>query len=152
MEISNKAKDILRYLHIQDWQSEAHHQHQNPCERRYRDIKRTANRLMDRTNSPPNLWLLCLQYVCVLLNHTSSPALNDQVPMTILTGTTPDISMLLQFHWCQKVLFRKTEKSFPSASPERVGYFVGFNEHVGHALTYAILDPETSTILCRSEV
>ena len=28
VEISNKAKDILRHLHIQDWQSEAHHQHQ----------------------------------------------------------------------------------------------------------------------------
>lgn len=32
VEISNKAKDILRYLHIADWQSEAHHQHQNPCQ------------------------------------------------------------------------------------------------------------------------
>ena len=27
VEISNKAIDILRYLHIQDWQSEVHHQH-----------------------------------------------------------------------------------------------------------------------------
>ena len=25
VEISNKAKDILQHLHIQDWQSEAHH-------------------------------------------------------------------------------------------------------------------------------
>ena len=72
--------------------------------------------------------------------------------MTVLTGTTPDISMLLQFHWFQQVLFRETEKSFPSTSPERVGYFVGFNEHVGHALTYAIFDPATEKILYRSEV
>ena len=63
VEISNKAKDILWHLHIQDWQSEAHHQHQNPCERCYNDIKRTANRLLDCTGSPPNLWLLTLQYV-----------------------------------------------------------------------------------------
>ena len=77
VEISNKAKDILRHLHIQDWQSEAHHQHQNHCERSYNDIKHTANRLLDRTGSPPNLWLLALQYVCHLLNHTACPSLNN---------------------------------------------------------------------------
>jgi hypothetical protein len=32
VEISNKVKDILRNLHILDWQSEPHQQHQNPCE------------------------------------------------------------------------------------------------------------------------
>lgn len=32
-EISEKAKDILIHLHFADWQSEAHHQHQNPFER-----------------------------------------------------------------------------------------------------------------------
>ena len=116
------------------------------------DIKCTANCLMDQTNSPPNLWLLCLQFVCVLLNHTSSPALTHQVPMTILTGTTPDISMILQFHWCQKVLFPETEKSSPFPSPEQVDHFVGFNKHASHALTWAVLDPEASTILCCSEV
>ena len=39
VEISNKAKDILCHLHIQDCKSEAHHQHQNPCERHYNGMK-----------------------------------------------------------------------------------------------------------------
>ena len=52
VEISNKVKDILRYLFIEDWQSEAYHQHQNPSERAYQDIKRISNRLLDRTDSP----------------------------------------------------------------------------------------------------
>ena len=74
VEISNKDHDILRYLFIENWQSEPYHQHQNPAERRYQDIKRTANRLMDRTGSPPSLWLLALKYIAFSLNHTSCPS------------------------------------------------------------------------------
>ena len=43
-EISQKVKDILRYLCIQDRQSEAHYQHQNPAERRYQNAKFNCNR------------------------------------------------------------------------------------------------------------
>ena len=39
VEISNKVQDILRYLFIEDWQSEAYHQHQNLAERRHQDVK-----------------------------------------------------------------------------------------------------------------
>ena len=39
VEVSNKVKDILRYLFIEDWQSEPYHQHQKPAERRYQDLK-----------------------------------------------------------------------------------------------------------------
>ena len=60
VEISNKVKDILRYLFIDDWQSEPHYQHQNPAERRYQDLKRITNRILDRTGAPPELWLLAL--------------------------------------------------------------------------------------------
>ena len=31
-EISDKMKDILQHLHIEDWQSDPCHQHQNLCE------------------------------------------------------------------------------------------------------------------------
>ena len=32
VKISNEVHDILQYLFIEDWQSEPHHQHQNPEE------------------------------------------------------------------------------------------------------------------------
>ena len=35
VEVSNHAKEILRYYCIDDWQSEPHYQHQNPAEGRY---------------------------------------------------------------------------------------------------------------------
>ena len=151
-EISNKVKDILRYLFIEDWQSEAYHQHQNPCERCYQDMKRIANRLLDRTDSPPSLWLLALKYTAYLLNHTSSQQLDGKVPLQVLTGVTQDLSALLRFHWYERVYYRVDESSFPSETAEACGHFVGFSENVGHALTFAILTEDTNKIIYRSEV
>jgi hypothetical protein len=37
-------------------------------------------------------WLLCLQYVCFLLNHMYNSTLNG-VPFTLLLGVTVDISV-----------------------------------------------------------
>ncbi|CAJ1950921.1 unnamed protein product [Cylindrotheca closterium] len=56
-QTSKAVQDYLRWLFIDDWQSELHRQKQNPAERRYQDIKRLANRVIDRTGAPPSLWL-----------------------------------------------------------------------------------------------
>jgi hypothetical protein len=97
VEVSNAVKDILRHLMIRDWQSEPHQQHQNPAERRYQDIKRMANTLMDRSGSPALTWLLALMYACFVFNFTASASLNWITPMSVLTGSTPDISPLMRF-------------------------------------------------------
>jgi hypothetical protein len=72
VEISGRVKDILRSLIIGDWQSEPHQQHQNPAERKYQDVKRIANTIMDSTGLPPQTWLFALMYVCFVLNFTAS--------------------------------------------------------------------------------
>ena len=41
-ETSERVKDILRAYIIGDWQSEAHHQHQNPVERKIQTLKLTS--------------------------------------------------------------------------------------------------------------
>ena len=151
-EIGNKMKDILHHLHIEDWQSEVHHQHQNPCERCHQDMKCIFNCLLDCTNSPPSLWLLALKCTAFLLNHTSSSQLDGKVPLQILTGITQDISALLRFHWHEKGCCCVDESSFASEMAEACGHFVGFLENVGHALTFAILTKDTNKIICRSEV
>jgi hypothetical protein len=97
VEISHKVRDILRALCIYDWQSEPFQPHQNPCERRYQTLKTIANTILDRTGSPASLWLLCLMYVCFLLNNISSAALHGATPLQVLTGSTNDISPLLFF-------------------------------------------------------
>ena len=90
--------------------------------------------------------------MCHLLNHTACPSLNNNIPLTVLTGNTVDISMLLRFHWYERVYFRTEDAPFPSTSKETVGHFVGFNDHVGHQLTFAILCDETKRIFYCSEV
>ena len=152
VEISDRVQDILRSLIIGDWQSEPHQQHQNPAERKYQDVKRMANTIMDRTGSPPYTWLLALMYVCFVLNFTASAALNWRTPTEVLTGSTPDISPLLRFGWWEPVYYKLDDSSFPSDSRERRGHFVGISEHVGHAMTYMILTDDTHKILHRSNV
>ena len=74
-EISNKVMDILRAYHISNWHSEPYHQNQNPAEWRYRTINSWTNTVMNRSGAPANCWLLCLIYVCYLLNHIACNAL-----------------------------------------------------------------------------
>jgi hypothetical protein len=102
--ISHKVEDILRTFCIASWQSEPHQHHQNPANRRYQTIKNSTNRVLDHTGAPAHVWLLCLQHVCYLLNHTYNNTINN-VPLTRLTGTTIDISPLLCFHFWEPVYY-----------------------------------------------
>ena len=70
----------------------------------------------------------------------------------MLTGNTVDISMLLRFHWYERVYFCTEDAPFPSTSKECAGYFVGFNDQFGYQLTFVILCDETKSIIYRSEV
>jgi hypothetical protein len=100
--ISNKVQDILQTLRIKIWKSDPYQQHQNAAEQRYQKIKRATNRLLDQNGAPSNTWLICLKYVCHLMNHTYNDNING-VPLNHLTGTTIDISVLLRFHFWQKM-------------------------------------------------
>jgi hypothetical protein len=151
VEISNKVLDILRTLYISAWQSEPHQQQQNLAERRIQTIKTTSNRIMDRTGAPAYTWLLCLLYVCYLLNHTFNETIKG-VPLNHLTGTTVDISPLLRFHFWQKVYFKREENTFPSESKEGVGHIVGISEHVGPIMTWKILTVDTRKVLYRPQL
>jgi hypothetical protein len=50
----------------------------------------------------------------------------------------PDISHILIFYWFEPVLYLDPVSNFPETT-ERPGYFVGFADNVGDALTYDIL-------------
>ena len=151
VEISKKVQGFLRSLMISVWQSEPYRQNQNAAERRYQTVKTTANTVLDRSGAPPSTWLLCLMYVCFLLNHTFNTSTN-QVPLTALTGSTPDISPLLRFHFWQRVLYKRDDTSFPSESREGIGRIVGISEHVGHTMTWKVLTEHTNKIIYRSEL
>ena len=149
-EISNKVMDILSAYHISNCHSDPYLQNQNPAEWRYRTIKSLANTVMNRSGAPVNCWLLCLIYVCYLLNHIASSALDWKIPLLALTGITPDISIILLFTFYQPLFYATYDQHFPSESEERAGYWVGFGEHCGDAMTHKILDHDTQKIIYRS--
>ena len=150
-ETSLRVQDILRALFINFWQSEPHRQHQNPAERRIQALKDITNRILDRSGAPPDCWLLALIYASYLMNHTYHDGING-IPITRLTGVTPDISPLLRFHFFQEVYYKMDDNSFPSESREEKGHVVGISTHVGHLMTYKILTQDTRQVIHRSDV
>ena len=113
-EISNTVMDILRTYQISILHSEPYHQSQNPAEWRYRTIKSWTNLIMNRSGTPDFCWLLCLIYVCYLLNHIACAALGGLIPPFVLYGITPDISILLLFTFYQQVYYAAYDQHFPS--------------------------------------
>ena len=155
-EISKRVTDLLRSLFIQDYQSEPYHQHQNKAENRFGLAKRYTNTVMNTSGCPACCWLLCLQYICVVLNHLASPTLHGICPVQALEGTTPDISFLLHFSFYEPVYYRidssEPDLNFPSSSNEKKGYWVGFADNQGDSLTWRILTEDTQKIIIRSGV
>ena len=107
---------------------------------------------MNRSGAPSNCWLLCLIYVCYLLNHIVCTALDGKIPLFALIGITPDISIILLFTFYQPVFYATYDQNFPSESEEMAGYWVGFGEDCGDAMTHKILDHENQKIIYRSAV
>jgi hypothetical protein len=83
-------------------------------------VKRIANIIVDRTASPPYLWLLCYEYVAFIFNNTYIPA-KRAVPLQLLTGSTNDISPILFFKWHEPVYYKHDDSDFPYESKEKRG-------------------------------
>ena len=153
IEISKKDVDILRAYHISNWHSEPYHQNQNPAEWRYRTIKSWTNTAMNRPGTPANCWLLCMNYVCYILNHIACGALNGSIPLLVLYGITPDISIMLLYRSTfYQPVFYATHDQHLSESEEQAAHWVGFGEHCGDAMTHILLDKHTQKIVYRSAV
>ena len=101
---------------------------------------------MNRTSAPAYCWLLTLHYVCYILNHISTASLGGQVPLKVLYGVTPDISIMLLYTFYQPVFYATHDQNFPSESEECAAFGVGFAEHCGDSLTHIILDADIHKI------
>ena len=111
---------------------------------------------MNTSGCPACFWLLCLQYICVVLNHLASPTLKGICPVQALEGTTPDISFMLHFLINETVYYRidssEPDLNFPSSSNEKKGYWVGFADNQGDRLTGRILTEDTQKIIICSGI
>ena len=115
---------------------EPNHQHQNYTEWHIQEVKKISIVVMDRVGAPNCLWLLCLKYVCTLLNHLSTPSLDHRTPIEKAFGVTLDISGVLQFYFYQPIFYLDANKPAFPKSKELLGHWVGLTENIGDALTY----------------
>jgi hypothetical protein len=145
-ETSERVKKILRALFISSWYSEPFRENQNFAENCYATIKATTNRVMNFSSDPATTWLLAWCYVCLLLNHLASATLGWKSPEQVLTGQRPDISKFLHFSFYEPVYYHAYSDTFPSASTEEQGWWVGVATHVGDALTYKVLTKHNKVI------
>ena len=149
VEVSRRVKDILRNLIIDDWQSEPNYQHQNFAEHRWKHLKRNVQWIMNWRNVEPGAWLLCLEWVADVMNHTAEKSLRWKPPLEILTGQTIDISICLCFlFWdvvyCSRYPEHDYHEQVGSEKSDKIrGRFVGFAWDVGHALTFKVLTDDT---------
>ena len=151
VQIGKTVQSILRMYCIDDMQSEPHHQHQNPAERRIQDVKKVSNQIMDRTGTPASFWLLSLLHTTYILNRLSTESLDWLTPYEKAFGQKPDISAILAFRWWEPVYYAIPGATYPNTK-ECLARIVGIADHQGDAMTWLLLDDITKKVVCRSAV
>ena len=148
--ISNKMKAILSMYQSSSWPSEPYHQNQNSSEWRYRTIKASTNTILDRTGAPANYCLLCLSYVCDLLNPMSCESLNGQIPLTKLFGVTPNISIIMMHTFYKSVYYASHNQFFHP--PVKRNMHFGLALVNMQAMIHKLADSSSQNIIYRSAV
>ena len=155
-DISKGVTDFLHSLFIQDYQSESYHQDQNKTETCFGPANRYTNAVMNTSGYLACCWLLCLQYIFVVLHHLASPTLQGICPVQALQETTPDISFMPHTSFYEPVYYRiefsKPDFHLPSSSNEKKGYWVGFATNQGDSLTWRTLTEDTQRIIICSGI
>ena len=155
-DISKGVTDLLHSLFIQDYQSESYHQDQTKTETCFGPAKRCTNTAMNTSGYLACCWLLCLQYIFVVLHHLASSTLQGIYPGQALQGTTPDISFMLHSSFYESVYYRidssEPDFNFPSSSNDNKGYWAGFAANQGDSLTWRTLTEDTQRIIICSGI
>ena len=119
VEISNKVKDILKIYHSSSWNFEPYHQKQNSAEGRYCTIKSWTNTIMNRTGAPADCCLLCMIHASYIPNHLTCKALDGNVPLRMLYGASPDITIILLYTFYQPMFYSTHNQFYTSVSEEQ---------------------------------
>ncbi len=93
-----------------------------------------------KTGSPKVHWDHCIELEAMIRSNTSNNICmtNGQVPETVMTGSTSDISHLCEIAWYDWVMFRDNIPTFPD-DKLILGCYLGPATDIGSALTAKIL-------------
>ena len=67
---------------------------------------------MNRSGAPADCWLLCMIHASYILNHLSCEALAGNVPLGMLYGVSPDISIILLYTFYQPGFYATHNQSY----------------------------------------
>ncbi len=99
-------------------QTEPYSLWQQAAEGCIRELKQGMSHKMIQTSSPRVLWDHCIELevlICSLTSNTVYMMTNGEVPETIMTGSTADISHICEFGWYDWVMFRFNVPTFLDA-------------------------------------
>ena len=133
-------------------QTEPHTPWSNAAEAAIRELKKGVGRQMVRSGAPKRLWDDCLEREAYIRSLTAHDIykLNGEVPETLVSGETADISPFAIFGWYEWVMFRDTSVSYPD-TPLVLGRDLGPAIDIGPAMTRKILK-ENGKVVYRSTV
>jgi hypothetical protein len=110
--------DFKRKLHEADYhtrQTEPYSPWQQAAEGCIHELKHGVSHKMIETGSSRVLWDHCIELEALIRSSTSNSVYmtNGEVPETIMTGSTADISHISEFGWYDWVMFRNNLPTFP---------------------------------------
>jgi hypothetical protein len=135
-EFKKKAREAGIYIK----QTEPYSPWQNAAEGAIREVKRGSGRKMVKAKSPAKLWDHCLELEGYIRSHTAIDhyELQGQVPETIVSGQTADISPFVEYPWYGWVKYWDGKAQFPEPK-EVLGRWLGPSMDIGPAMTAKIL-------------
>ena len=135
-EFRRKAKEMGCHIKV----TEPYSPWQNAAEGAIRELKKGAGRKMTKSQAPPKLWDHCLELEAYLRSHTALDGyeLDGQVPETMVSGQTADISPFAEHGWYDWVMWYDSEAAYPRPR-EQLGRWLGPAIDIGPAMTAKIL-------------
>ncbi len=110
-----------------------------------------CNTILDHIGAPAYCRLLCLMYVCLVLNSSFSDNIKT-IPLQLALSTTNDISPLLCFTFYQLVYNHMDDTPFPLDSHEHHGCWGRVSETIGNFMTFKICTDDTKKIIHHSNI
>ena len=139
----------IRKHNIDHHTTEANLHQQNPAEGVIRELRKKWYRVMVRKQVPTRLWDYGMKWCADImsLTHTSAGDLNGCIPLSRVTGETPDISEFLDFGFYDYVWYRDNA----GLGPQLAGRWLGVAESRGNLMCYNIIN-QNGKVVARSSV
>ena len=108
----------------------------NAAGREIEQLKKGAGHKLLRSRASKHLWDDCLELEAYIGSNTAHEIymLDKEVPKTVMSGKTSDISQFFKLEWFKWVTVQDETVSFPD-DVLKLGHYLGLSTNVGPAIT-----------------